>query len=497
MENIKTQAQTAPKNDSLTFLDNIEPFHSAEEYTGSIITLFQALEKPANLHQAKNCLDYLESRLRCTTLPIPFEREIKKYHFNPVEKFFLLKIIYSDLFGGRFSRPNLKDLFQFLSNSKLCSVEQAVQLVFQPEGKLYRSGVLTNKKGELNLKDGLLDCFLGRKKDSKKKTSSIRLPSIADVYKKLNQYIIGQENAKQSLAAAIYEHFLRCQIAERDGKPLEKNNVLLIGPTGTGKTYLCRTLAELLKVPFYIADASQMTDTGYVGLSADSVLTHLQKKIPAMNRKFPPAIVYLDEIDKTCQQETERNVNHRGVQEEFLKLLESNEYTTGGDRFGAPQRFDISNIMFIAGGAFAGLEDIVAKRCNQHQIGFNAAEKAAPGHAPVLPQDLEEYGFMPEFIGRFTTISQLDPLTEQDLTHILSKAKNNPLTQYKKIFKEAGVRLEIPAETLNQIAAQALKNGTGARGLKTILSRNLNQALFWCKTQNKKKYTLTPSLASV
>lgn len=477
----------------LSFLEQPEGYHAYEEYVADVIKLFHLLEHPVNQKQAFACMQYLDKCVELSAPKIAFEKELKKYNLSVVEKFCLLKLIYVDLFRAHYTRFTMRDLFQFVINSKLCPIEYAVRVILQPSSTIYKQGLVLCNNGSISLRRDLIDLFINGKCTNYHVNRTDKLPrcSILSIYKGLNRFIIGQEQAKQDLASAVYEHFLRCKIAQKEGRPMEKNNMLLIGPTGTGKTYLCRILAQILQIPFYIADASQMTDTGYVGPSVDSVLINLRKQIPNMGSVFPPAIVYLDEIDKLAFKDTIKDVSGRGVQEESLKLLESTVYTTSADKFREGQQYDISNIMFIAGGSFAGIENIVLNRTHQHQIGFGTPKGKVLVPNNITPCDLETYGFMPELIGRFSHISQLSSLTEQNLMDILSKAKNNPLEQYRRIFNEAGIALHVPNTVLRTLATQALTNQTGARGLKTVLSTLLGKALFDCHLHKKKEYTLS------
>lgn len=457
-ENIEKESGNA-----LSFLEQPAGYHANEEYVADVIKIFHLLERSENQTQALACMQYLDKCVEQSAPKITFEKELKKYNLSVVEKFCLLKLIYVDLFGARYTRFTMRELFQFVINTKLCPIEQAVRMILQSSATIYKQGLVLCNNGSISLRRDLIDLFINGKGSNPRINRLDKLPrcSVLSIYRGLNRFIIGQEQSKQDLASAVYEHFLRCKIAQEEGRTMEKNNMLLIGPTGTGKTYLCRILAQILQIPFYMADASQMTDTGYVGPSVDSVLINLRKQIPNMGSVFPPAIVYLDEIDKLAFKDTANDVSGRGVQEELLKLLESTVYTTAADKFREVQQYDISNIMFIAGGAFAGIENIVLKRTHQHQIGFGTLRGKENVSHKVTPCDLEAYGFMPELVGRFSHISQLLPLTEQNLMDILSEAKNNPLEQYRRIFNEAGINLHVSRKVLAVLAQKALTNQTG------------------------------------
>ena len=318
------------------------------------------------------------------------------------------------------------------------------------------------------------------------------LPKPREIYNYLNQYVVGQERAKKVLATAAHNHYKRLLIL-RDSKfkdRLDKTNVMLMGPTGTGKTYLVKKLAEFMKVPYYIADANSLTSAGYVGKDVESLIDGL---VSAANGAFEGAgtgIIFIDEFDKIARRNNsakQRDVGGEGVQQALLKLMEGTtvevERNNGLTRMKI--KIDTMNIFFIVGGAFVGLEESIAKRLKvgpSTNIGVNAdIEERMPDLSLLklaTPQDIEEYGFIPELIGRIPLTASLDELTIEDLIFILTEIKNNPVDQYKKLFSKSNTTLEFNNEALVAIAELAKKQKTGARGLKTILENVLLDDMF-------------------
>ena len=318
------------------------------------------------------------------------------------------------------------------------------------------------------------------------------LPKPREIYNYLNQYVVGQERAKKVLATAAHNHYKRLLIL-RDSKfkdRLDKTNVMLMGPTGTGKTYLVKKLAEFMKVPYYIADANSLTSAGYVGKDVESLIDGL---VSSANGAFEAAgtgIIFIDEFDKIARRNNsakQRDVGGEGVQQALLKLMEGTtvevERNNGLTRMKI--KIDTMNIFFIVGGAFVGLEESIAKRLKvgpSTNIGVNAdIEERMPDLSLLklaTPQDIEEYGFIPELIGRIPLTASLDELTIEDLIFILTEIKNNPVDQYKKLFSKSNTTLEFNNEALVAIAELAKKQKTGARGLKTILENVLLDDMF-------------------
>jgi len=461
----------------------------------------KAAPKPAKVVPKEEVIKNFQLKIKRSLkagVDLPLEKLAKKHKLSFPEKCILAYFAGSELYR---TRTELSGMIGRFENKGIAPAFETAKLLGSDSKLIKRKIIALNPQSrglygdELALPSRIFTLITGvrmlnyEKSKHQPRVKGAGAPS--KIYEALEEYVVGQEEAKRAVSAGVFLHLKRTELNKRREKSdkISKSNILIIGPTGSGKTHICRTLSNALNLPFHIADATQYTETGYVGRTVEEMLLDLHK-----GKNLSPSahgIIYIDEIDKIAAQNpgdghygANRDVSGKSVQEELLKLLEGAEVTCERQRgMGLQKTIDASNILFIAGGAFQGLEEIVSERLKKKGIGFRGASAEDKPNTDsllrqVLTEDLIAYGFMPEFIGRFPVIAVLDKLTKADLVNIITGTRNSILSQYKAVIEESGLDINIPPDMPEIVAEAALKRNLGARAIKGIMEKWLMDEIF-------------------
>lgn len=379
-------------------------------------------------------------------------------------------------------------MFQGIDGSNICgacievghkSLTEAGLAIASPKAKVQKSGISMND-----------------------------VPKPKEIKEFLDKYVIGQDEAKRSIAVAVYNHYKRLAVAHNEEVELDKSNIVLVGPTGTGKTLIARTIARLLKVPFTIVDATVLTQAGYVGEDVESILSRLLQAADYDTAAAERGIVFIDEIDKIARKgdnpSITRDVSGEGVQQALLKILEGtivNVPPQGGRKHPEQQFVQVNtkNILFICGGAFDGIEKRIAQRLNTRAMGYGRVNTESIDRDNLLkyvqPQDIRSFGLIPELVGRLPVLTSLEPLSREALRNILTEPKNAIVSQYKTMLKMDGVELEFADDTLDYIVDKAIEFKLGARGLRSICEAVMKELMYEAPSSNEKKIVVTRDYA--
>jgi ATP-dependent Clp protease ATP-binding subunit ClpX len=438
--------------------------------------LFREAVKEKRVNLLKSALEEIKIRIDISkqkNIEIPFFSRTG-WTLSLAEIFLLIVSIAVHICTEMFDEANKKStLILIILKANITSLREVNSILNHRKSSLFDNAVLIDKNTSIEISDDILNSILVPKYNVKKRVKEY---SPSDLCQSLSKYVLGHENAKQQFCIGVFEHLVRCHALKHRSRNIKKNNILILGPTGTGKTYMCESMAKILDIPLLTFDATQYSETSYIGMSVSDIVADAYQSVGGDNGKLKPCIIFIDEIDKLAARPG-RYGETKGVivQRELLKIIEGDECILNDSMLRERARYNVSNVLFVAAGAFSGLEKFRGDRGGN--IGFISNRKTE-STSHITPQDLIDYGMIPEFVGRFSYLIELDSLSKEDLKDILLNSEESIFNNYKNLFETCGYSFSLCEEKIEELVENAYKSGTGARGLNSAVNNLIKDKIY-------------------